>query len=55
MFTIAAFVDTLSLEETGRDRYVASSLHSTHGVVFGGQLLAQSIMAGLAGQEGKSI
>jgi acyl-CoA thioesterase-2 len=55
MFTIAAFVDALSLEEVETDRYVAGSLHSTHGVVFGGQLLAQSIMAGLAGQEGKSV
>ncbi len=55
MSTIAAFVDALSLEEVGTDRYRATSLHSTHNVVFGGQLLAQSVMAGLAGQEGKSV
>ena len=55
MFTIAAFVDALSLEEVGTDHYAANSLHSTHGVVFGGQLLAQSIMAALVGQDGKSV
>ena len=55
MFTIAAFVDALTLEEVGTDRYRAESMSSTHGVVFGGQLLAQSVMAGLAGQDGKSV
>jgi acyl-CoA thioesterase len=55
MFTIAAFVDALTLEQAGTDRYRAKSLSSTHGVVFGGQLLAQSVMAGLAGQDGKSV
>ena len=55
MFTMAAFVDALTLEEVGTDRYRANSLSSTHGVVFGGQLLAQSVMAGLAGQDGKSV
>src|ERR1700722_12347389 len=55
MFTISAFVDALTLEEVGTDRYRADSLSSTHGVVFGGQLLAQSVMAGLAGQDGKSV
>src|SRR5580704_6785122 len=55
MFTISAFVDALTLEEVGMDRYRAGSLSSTHGVVFGGQLLAQSVIAGLAGQEGKAV
>ena len=55
MSTIAAFIDALTLEEVGTDRYRAESLSSTHGVVFGGQLLAQSVMAGLAGQEGKAV
>src|ERR1700677_4902665 len=55
MSTIAAFIDALTLEEVGTDRYRAHSLSSTHGVVFGGQLLAQSVMAGLAGQEGKAV
>ena len=55
MFTIEAFVDALTLEPVGDDRFRAHNLPSEHGVVFGGQLLAQSVMAGLAGQEGKTI
>jgi acyl-CoA thioesterase len=55
MFTISAFVDALMLEDVGTDRYRADSLSSTHGVVFGGQLLAQSVMAALAGQDGKVV
>ena len=50
MSTIAAFVYVPTLEEVGTDRYRAGSLSSTRGVVFGGQLLAQSVMAGLARQ-----
>jgi acyl-CoA thioesterase II len=55
MFTIDAFVEALTLEPVGEDRYRGSNVSSTHGVVFGGQLLGQSIMAALAGQEGKSV
>ncbi len=55
MFTIAAFVDALALEQVGPDRYRGINLESDHNVVFGGQLLAQSVMAGLAGQEGKTV
>ncbi len=55
MFTMDAFVEALTLEPAGDDRYRASNLPAEHGVVFGGQLLAQSIMAGLAGQEGKAV
>ncbi len=55
MSTIDEFLDALTLEPVGTDRYRAGSLASVHGVVFGGQLLAQSVMAGLAGQEGKSV
>jgi acyl-CoA thioesterase-2 len=55
MFSIEAFVDALTLEQVGDDRYRAQNLPSEHGVVFGGQLLAQSVMAGLAGQEGKAV
>ena len=55
MFTMDAFVDALTLEEVGDDRYRADSLELHHGVVFGGQLLAQSVMAGLAGQDGKAV
>jgi acyl-CoA thioesterase-2 len=55
MSTIDAFVEALTLEPVGDDRYWATNLPSAHGVVFGGQLLAQSVMAGLAGQEGKAV
>jgi acyl-CoA thioesterase len=55
MPTIDAFLEALTLEPVGEDRYRAINLPSAHGVVFGGQLLAQSVMAGLAGQEGKAV
>src|SRR3974390_1498436 len=55
MPSIDAFVEALTLEPVGEDRFRAINLPSPHGVVFGGQLLAQSIMAGLAGQEGKAV
>jgi acyl-CoA thioesterase len=55
MFTMDAFVEALTLEPAGEDRYRAANLPAEHGVVFGGQLLAQSIVAGSAGQEGKAV
>jgi acyl-CoA thioesterase len=55
MSTIDAFLQALTLEPVGADHYRATNLPSPHGVVFGGQLLAQSIMAGLAGQHGKAV
>jgi acyl-CoA thioesterase len=55
MFTMDAFLEALTLEPVGTDRYRATNLSSDHGVVFGGQLLAQSVMAGLAGQEDKVV
>jgi acyl-CoA thioesterase-2 len=55
MFTMEAFLDGLVLEPVGDDRYRATNLPSEHGVVFGGQLLAQAVMAALAGQDGKSV
>lgn len=55
MPTLDAFVAALSLEPAGPDRYRATNVDSGHGVVFGGQLLAQAVMAGLAGQEGKTV
>jgi acyl-CoA thioesterase II len=45
----------LSLERTGPGRYRAGNLDLGHGVVLGGQLMAQSLLAGLVGQEGKSV
>jgi acyl-CoA thioesterase len=55
MFPIESFLDALTLEPVGEDRYRASNIQSEHHVVFGGQLLAQSIVAALAGQDGKSV
>ncbi len=55
MFTMDAFLDALSLEPVGTDRYRATNLPAEHNVVFGGQLLAQAVTAGLAGQEGKAV
>jgi acyl-CoA thioesterase len=55
MPTMDAFLDALSLEPVGEDRYRATNMESEHHVVFGGQLLGQSIVAGLAGQEGKTL
>ncbi len=55
MPTIASFLDALTLEPVGTDRYRAANMHSEHNVVFGGQLLAQSVMAALTGQDGKTV
>jgi acyl-CoA thioesterase len=55
MPTIDAFLEALTLEPIGEDRYRGINLPSPHGVVFGGQLLAQSVIAGLTGQEGKAV
>ncbi len=53
MVTVEELVGALELEATGPDRYRAGHAESGHGVVFGGQLLAQSLVAGSAGHEGK--
>jgi acyl-CoA thioesterase-2 len=52
---IADLVGMLALEPTGPDRYRAENLRSAHGVVFGGQLLAQTIAAGRTGHDGKAV
>jgi acyl-CoA thioesterase len=51
---IAALRGVFTLEPDGEDRWRAGSLDG-HGVVFGGQLLGQSIVAALAGQTGKAV
>ena len=54
MVGVDALVRALDLEPTGPDRYRAEHVAANGlGVVFGGQLLAQSLVAGLAGHEGK--
>ena len=55
MLTIEGLVAALRLEATGQDTYRAPNAESGHGVIFGGQLLAQSIVAGLAGHDGKRV
>lgn len=55
MLTIEALVGALDLEATGPDRYRAGNADAGHGVIFGGQLLAQSIMAGLVGHADKTV
>ncbi len=55
MFTMDAFLGALTLESVGADQYRATNLESEHGVVFGGQLLAQSVIAALTGQEDKAV
>jgi acyl-CoA thioesterase-2 len=48
-------VRALTLEPTGPDTYRAENAEGGDGVVFGGQLLGQAIMAGLTGQPGKAV
>ncbi|MGF7235277.1 MAG: acyl-CoA thioesterase [Frankia sp.] len=55
MFSTEAVLEALVLEPIGEDHYRAGNLQIGHNVVFGGQLLAQSIVAGLLGQEGKTV
>src|SRR5439155_12291792 len=55
VFTIDTFVDALTLESVASDRYRAPNVRLGAEVVFGGQLLAQSIVAGLLGHEDKTV
>lgn len=55
MRTIEEFVRALTLEPAGDDRYRASNVDAGHGVIFGGQLLAQSVIAGLAVEPEKVV
>ncbi len=55
MIRVASILDSLHLEEDGAGRYRAANVDTGHRVVFGGQLIAQSIVAALEGQEGKTV
>ena len=55
MPTIESFVGALTLEATGEDRYRAPNADMGHGVVFGGQLMGQAIVAGLVGHDDKRV
>lgn len=54
MHTTDAVLATLQLTEVGTDRYTAPNLDG-HAVVFGGQLLAQSIVAALRGNDAMAV
>lgn len=55
MVTIRALLGALTLEEVGRDRFRAGHADMAGPVVFGGQLLGQSIVAAMAGHDGKAV
>jgi acyl-CoA thioesterase-2 len=55
MLTMESLVGALELEPLGDGQYRADNCESGGGVIFGGQLLAQSVIAGLAGEEGKAV
>jgi acyl-CoA thioesterase len=55
MLTIDALVGALTLEPVGHDRYRGANVDTAAGVIFGGQLLAQSVVAGLATEPGKAV
>jgi acyl-CoA thioesterase len=53
--TLESLLAAFRLEPAGPDAYRAENADAGHGVVFGGQLLGQSILAALAGQDGKAV
>jgi acyl-CoA thioesterase-2 len=55
VFPIETFVDAFTLEPDGPDHYLAHNLQLGHAVVFGGQIIGQSLLAGLAGQQEKRV
>ncbi|HMC38686.1 MAG TPA: acyl-CoA thioesterase domain-containing protein [Acidimicrobiales bacterium] len=55
MSALDSILDALRLEPDGPDRYRAPNVDLGHAVVFGGQLLAQSIVAARIGQEEKLV
>jgi acyl-CoA thioesterase-2 len=55
VFTLDAVLQALKLEQQQPNCFKAKNLNLGGSVVFGGQLLAQSIVAGLIGHEGKTV
>lgn len=55
MLTIDVLLRSLDLEPTGPGAFRAPNVPFGGATVFGGQLLAQTIVAALAGQEGKTV
>jgi acyl-CoA thioesterase len=55
MVELDELLGALALEPAGEGRFTAGNAGSATGVVFGGQLMAQSIVAAAAGHEGKRV
>ena len=55
MATIEELLAAFALEPAGPDRYRAVNVPSGHGVVFGGQLLAQTVLAARQGHEALKV
>ncbi|HEX8802782.1 MAG TPA: acyl-CoA thioesterase domain-containing protein [Acidimicrobiales bacterium] len=55
MVGIDSLVGALALEPVGPDRYRAGNAEAGAGVIFGGQLLAQSVVAARLGHDGKAV
>jgi acyl-CoA thioesterase II len=55
MEKIEDLVRSLTLESVGENRFRGENTGSGPGVIFGGQLMGQSIVAALAGQENKYV
>jgi acyl-CoA thioesterase len=49
---VGALVESLQLESKGDGRYLGQNVDMGHGVVFGGQLMAQALVAGQLGHSG---
>jgi len=55
MVAVQAVLESLRLVPLGEGRYQAENIDTGHPVVFGGQLLAQSMVAALVGQDDKAV
>nr|MDT0666842.1 thioesterase family protein [Micromonospora sp. DSM 115978] len=55
MFPVDGVIAALELTEVAPDTYRAGSVQFGHNVVHGGQLMAQSVVAGLLGNDGKTV
>lgn len=53
-FTVEGLLNSLALEQTEAGRFIGGNVDMGHSVVFGGQLMAQSIVAACIGHEGKA-
>jgi acyl-CoA thioesterase len=54
MVSVSSILSALEFEQVGPDHFRAINVASGHNVVFGGQLLAQALIAGRLGQDDKT-